>query len=141
MAYNPKKTGERSEGMVLAALLRAGKVVLQPFGDNQRYDLVIDEGGTFVRVQCKTARLSRNKKALEFATCSSSVHRKGGSRRDYRGQADQFGVYSPELDKVFLVPVDEVGLRSATLRLEPSANHQKRGIRHATEYEVTTMLL
>ena len=54
---NSKDVGEISEGMVLAALLRARKIVLRPFGDNQRYDLVVDEDGTFVRIQCKTARL------------------------------------------------------------------------------------
>jgi PD-(D/E)XK endonuclease len=53
---NPKATSERSEGIVLGELMKLGKVVLFPFGNNQRYDLVIDEGdGRFVRVQVKTA--------------------------------------------------------------------------------------
>ena len=44
MNTSPKVVGEKSEGMVLAALLRAGKVVLQPFGDNQRYARIHPEG-------------------------------------------------------------------------------------------------
>lgn len=39
--------------MILARLVQAGKMVLVPFGENQRYDLLIDEGDVFVRVQCK----------------------------------------------------------------------------------------
>jgi hypothetical protein len=133
MRLDPKSKGERSEGMILAALLRAGKVVLQPFGDNQRYDLVIDEGTAFTRVQCKTARLKDG--ALLFDTCSSYSHR-GGSKKDYSGQADVFGVYSPDLDKVYLVPVGVVGKTQANLRLDPPRNGQKSGIRIACEFEL-----
>lgn len=130
---DPKSKGELSEGMVLAALLRAGKVVLQPFGDNQRYDLVIDENGVFVRIQCKTGKLSSDGSFLIFSTCSSQNHREMG-KQDYRGQIELFGVYSPELDKVYFVPVDQVGLRSACLRIKPTANKQNKGVRLASDF-------
>ena len=35
---NSKAVGEKSEAVVLANFLLKGWVVLQPFGDNQRYD-------------------------------------------------------------------------------------------------------
>ena len=54
---NTKDVGERSEAQVLAALLKLGKVVLMPYGDNQRYDFVVEDGGEFIRVQCKTGKL------------------------------------------------------------------------------------
>lgn len=128
---NPKEVGERSEGMILAALLKAGKVILLPFGDNQRYDLVIDEGGRFVRVQCKTARLRKG--ALIFHTCSSQAH-KGLGTNDYRGQVEMFGVYSPDRDEVYLVPVDEVGIGMGTLRVNPPKNGQMKGVRLAKDF-------
>ncbi|MBT5636233.1 MAG: hypothetical protein HOJ23_11670 [Gammaproteobacteria bacterium] len=131
MNKSPKTIGERSEGMVLAALLRAGKVVLQPFGDNQRYDLVVDEDGKFIRVQCKTARLKNG--ALAFDTCSSQTHR-GKGKQDYRGQADLFGVYSPDRDAVYLVPVEDVGVTQARLRLSKPRNGQSKGVRFAADY-------
>jgi len=133
MRTDPKTIGERSEGMILAALLRAGKVVLSPFGDNQRYDLVVDEDGTFIRIQCKTGRVKDG--ALEFVTCSSQAHR-GKGTQNYRGQADLFGVYSPDLDKVYLVPVGEVGTRQANLRLRPPRNGQVKNVRMAQDYEI-----
>ena len=40
-----------------AALIEAGYAVSKPFGENQRYDLVIDDGETLARVQVKTGRL------------------------------------------------------------------------------------
>jgi len=131
---NSKKIGERSEGMILAAFLRAGRAVLQPFGDNQRYDLVVDDEGKFTRVQCKTARWKVKGSSICFDTCSSQAHR-GKGTFDYRGQADVFGVYFPDLDKVYLVPVDDVGTKEATLRLVPSKNGQLKRVRMASEYE------
>ena len=133
--YNPKAIGEKSEGMILSALLRAGKVVLQPFGDNQRYDLVVDEGeGRFVRIQCKTARLKKDGSVLEFETFSSSG---SGSlnKRGYKGQIEMFAVYSPELDKIYMIPVEELGETGASLRIKPTANGQKKGSRFASQFE------
>src|SRR5580692_8541807 len=130
---NPKSIGERSEGMVLAALLRAHKVVLQPFGDNQRYDLVVDDNGTFSRVQCKTARLKGG--VLVFDTCSSQTHR-GRGKQGYKGQIELFAVYSPDLDKTYLVPVDVVGDRGAMLRISPAKNGQTKGVRFAADFEL-----
>src|SRR5262249_30713483 len=52
---NTKSIGEVSEAIILAEFLKAGFPVLLPFGDNQRYDMVVEVGGRFLRVQCKTA--------------------------------------------------------------------------------------
>jgi len=133
MRASPKVQGEKSEGLILAALLRAGKVVLLPFGDNQRYDLVIDEHGKFVRVQCKTGRLRQG--AINFKTCSSHEHR-GKGTRNYYGQADLFGVYCPETDAVYFIPVEEVGTTRALLRVEPPKNNQKSKTRYADRYKL-----
>jgi len=131
MDMNPKAVGERSEGQILAAFLRAGKVVLTPFGDNQRYDMVLDEGGKFTRVQCKTAQVFPG--YIQFPTCSNNWNTK--KTRTYRGEADIFAVYAPGLDKVYLVPVDEVGVKCARLRLEAARQGQKKNIRWASDYE------
>lgn len=132
---SPKEIGERSEGQILARLLLAGKVVLQPFGDNQRYDLVIDEGGIFKRIQCKTGRVRDG--VIVFNTCSTHHHR-GKGWRDYRGEADLFGVYVPVLDKVYLVPVEDVPTQQTHLRVAPPKNGQMRGVRLASDFEFPT---
>jgi len=131
---NSKAKGERSEAAVLACLLKAGKIILLPFGDNQRYDLVIDEGtGEFTRVQVKTAKLDSDKQILKFKTRSSQAHR-GRGQSDYKGQCELFAIYSPELDRVYVVPVDEVGRQECVLRLDAPKNGQLKGIRFAKDY-------
>jgi hypothetical protein len=136
---NPKVIGDHSQAMVLARLVQAYPQVLVPFGENCRYDLVIAEGDRFIRVQCKTGRLRKG--AIKFNACSYSYHHPSNRgtrnyRHDYRNQADLFGVYCPELDKVYLVPVNEVGTGAASLRVDPTRNNQSRKIRWAAEYEV-----
>lgn len=127
---NPKAVGERTEAVVLAALVKRGKVVLLPFGDNQRYDLVVDENGIFTRIQCKTGRLVKG--SVVFSTCSSQAHRSKG-RQGYKGQAELFGVYCPDNDKVYLVPVDDVGVGYAYLRVDPT---NQPNVRWAGQYEL-----
>jgi len=107
----------------------AGKHVYVPFfGAHSRVDLVFEDDVSFHRVQCKTSRLIGQ--VVAFNTCSNTKN----VRKDYRGEADFFGVYSPELKRVFLVPVDEVPFRAGHLRLGPARNGQAKGIRRARDY-------
>lgn len=117
--------------MVLAALIVRGRVVLQPFGDSQRYDLVIDDDGVFTRVQCKTGRLRDG--AVRFSTCSNTWHR-GGGKQGYAGGADIFAVYCPDNGEIYLVPVGEVGSSEACLRIAPPLNGQRSKVRLASDY-------
>ncbi len=125
--------------MVIARLVQAGRLVLVPFGENQRYDLVIEDDGQFTRVQCKTGRLRAG--AIRFPTVSSTCHHPNNQgmrfyQHGYRGQADLFGVYCPDNDRVYLVPVSDVGTRSGALRIDPPLNNQAKRIRWAREYEL-----
>ena len=130
---NTKQIGENSEAQVLAALLKNGEVVLLPFGDNQRYDLVVERGGEFERVQVKTGRIKDGR--IAFSTASTYDHR-GGGRRGYAGQAECFMVYCPDNDKIYKVQVEAVPpSSSATLRLETPKNNQVRRIMWAKDYE------
>jgi hypothetical protein len=117
----------------MAALLQVYESVLIPFGNGRRYDLVVDDDGKFLRVQCKTGHIRSG--AILFNSSSMHAHR-GGTRRDYRGQAELFGVYCPQNRKVYLVPVEDVGERMGSLRLEPAKNNQQAGVRWADKYEV-----
>jgi len=64
--------GDLSVAMITAAFLRKQYVVLKPLSELSRYDLVIDKGSGFERVQCKTGRLRNG--VIIFNTCSSTSH-------------------------------------------------------------------
>jgi hypothetical protein len=136
-----KSVGERSEAIIMSRLLQVGYIVLTPFGESSRYDLVIEDAdGGFWRVQCKTAWLSEDGTYIRFNTASNHYHYKGGrttnARRHYRGQIEYFAVYSPDTDKVYLIPVDHVGTAQAHLRLVETRAKNQHGIRMAIDYEL-----
>jgi hypothetical protein len=142
--------GVRGETAVLNRLVQKGFEVLIPWGGRKRYDIayfVTDEHRNFgffvhhesylVRIQVKIGRLALDESGIDFNT--TSVHPKGNKhfRRDYVGDAEYFGVYCPELDKVYMVPVSEAP-RSGhmILRLTQPKTGQKGGYHFARDYEV-----
>jgi PD-(D/E)XK endonuclease len=136
--HNHKAIGERSEAFITAKLLEAGYEVFKPFGDNLRYDLVIEDAdGQFWRIQCKTGWLDEKKSVIKFATASSyNYTMKNKVWRHYRGECEYFAVYCPETRGVYLAPVDQVGVTQTMLRLVPTANNQEKGVRWAKDYEI-----
>jgi hypothetical protein len=128
---NTKTVGERTEGFILARLLQLGLPVSLPFGDNQRYDMIVEEKGKLLRCQCKTARINRG--AINFKVCSTNWW--NGTRRAYHGEIDLFLAYCPVNQKYYRIPVDACGKNEVTLRLEPSKNGQAKGVRFAVDFE------
>jgi hypothetical protein len=104
---HPKAIGDRTTLAIIAGLNAAGFLVTVPFGENTRYDLVIDDGTRLLRVQCKTGRLRKG--AVAFNTCSSYAHHQNPQviKRSYEGEIDLFGVYCPETEDVYLVPIED----------------------------------
>jgi hypothetical protein len=134
---HPKDVGDRTTLAVILALREEGFGILVPFGENTRYDLVIDDGHSLARVQCKTGRLRGG--AVRWSMCSNYAHHPNPKtrHRDYLGEVDFFGVYCPETTGVYLIPMSELPLRRrGTLRVDPTRNNQRRRIRHAADYEI-----
>lgn len=128
---NSKHKGDKSEAAVLAALLRINKIILIPWGDNQRYDLAIDEGkGKISRIQTKTGRIING--ALYAETSSFTTT---GFRKYLKDEVEYIAIYSPELNKCYLVPVDKVGW-AITLRIDPPKSKQKKRILWARDFEI-----
>ena len=73
---------------------------------------------------------------LKFDTANHNVTGKNRQMRHYRGQCDYFALYSAEIDKVYLVPVNEVGATRAHLRLILPKNKNQYGYRMAQDYEL-----
>lgn len=127
----PSQVGARAEAAVASALVRVGRAVYLPaFGANDRVDLVYFDADRVVRVQCKTAR--RLGDVLFFRTCSNTANRP----RDYSGEVDEFGVFSPSTGLAYLVPAVGLPSRVCSLRLSATLNNQVTGIRWATDFEL-----
>jgi hypothetical protein len=115
----------------LNALIRADLMVLVPFGDGSPYDLLVDTGHALIKVQVKCGRIHDD--CIEFNSCGTDH---GRGRMSYEGRADVFGVHAPQLDRVFVVPVEGCPRFQGRLRLTPTRNNQQRRVRYASDYAV-----
>jgi len=132
MINNTTTRGKRTEARILSALVEAGKSVLIPWNE-ERFDFVVYECGSFQRVQVKTGCLKDG--YVLFRTVS--VHSQGTHRRTYGGEVDFFAVYCPDNKTSYLVPADGLPTEMASLRLTPPRNGQTHGIRWARDFELT----
>lgn len=134
---HPKDKGDRSTLAIMMALRELGYGMYVPFGENTRIDLVLEDGDDLIRVQCKTGRLRRG--AVRFSMCSTYAHHRNPARsqRDYLGEVDAFAVYCPETGGVYLIPIEQIPLRTlGSLRVDPPRNNQRERIRFAADYEI-----
>ncbi len=134
---NPARIGLAAHTAVLHKLVSRGLEVLQPLGDDLRYDLAyyVEETAQFIRIQCKAGRYVSDIGCVLFKNFNRTGGRTG--RRGYIGDAEYFGVYCEELNKVYLVPVDIVPYAGEVhLRVQPSKNNQTKKVIWACDYEI-----
>jgi PD-(D/E)XK endonuclease len=134
LTSHPVDVGHRAEAAILSELVRRGYRVLLPFGVNQRYDLVLDCDGRFLRAQCKSGRLRAG--VIQFSAMSIQSNTKGTRTRGYAGEVDLFIVYCAENQRVYVVSADEVPSSQMHLRIDPPRNRQSKRVRWAKDYEL-----
>jgi PD-(D/E)XK endonuclease len=98
-----------------------------------------DQKAQLVRIQCKSARLSKDSTCLFFNTYNLGGEGKR-QRRSYRGDAEFMGIYNPELRKVYLINIIECPVGNISLRLIDTNNKWKNQyssqVRWARDYEI-----
>lgn len=136
---NTTAIGEKSEAIILAELVKRDYKVLMPFGNNRRYDFVLDLTSSvlgFMRVQCKTGRLRAG--VVEFNAYSSGSNSSGSKSKGYKDDVDLFLIYCPDTDKVYWLLPRSCGNSKPYLRVTPTRNSQSKGVRWAKDYEIDT---
>lgn len=126
------RKGDLTEAVVITELKRREIPVSVPFGDNERYDLVVETpDASFLRVQVKTGWLTEG--VVQFHGKSQHTNASGNTYAYYDGDVDYFAVYCHELDQLYWVGEDEfdTGIR---LRVEDPDVVQP-SINWASEYE------
>ncbi len=119
---NTKQVGDETEARIAAAIIGYGYTVAIPFGDNDRYDLIVDTGEQLLRVQCKTGW--REDDVVRFKTASKTTVDGEVTMTDYEDSIDAFAVRCRESDSLYWVPPEDAGTKSTYLRLsEPEIDH------------------
>jgi hypothetical protein len=124
------KVGNLTVAKLIVALAEKGKTVLTPFGEGERYDLMIDEGTKVVRVQCKTGKLKKG--VISFNNYSQT----GRGTTRYGTSVDAYGVHCPQNGKMYLVPAGDCAKFKTSLRIDPAKSGREKDIRYAAKYEI-----
>jgi hypothetical protein len=135
---NTKSKGNKAESVILAEFIKYDIPVLLPFGDNEKYDLVIDLNGVFKSVQVKYGRY------MNGCVVADTRHRVGAKRIEYEtygGKVDFIALWCEELDTKYLIPISEGNKTNITLRVDtPKNNSCISTIIWATDYEFFKVL-
>lgn len=129
---NTKFVGDLSELRVMCEFVKFGYLVSVPFGENHRYDLVIEKDNVLSRVQVKTGRLRKG--VVMFNCYSSHSHRNGPACRPYTGEVEFIAVFCPDTDSTYLLPISAIPVLRGMLRVSPAKNGQRKGLRWASDY-------
>ena len=119
---NSKDRGDETEVKAMQQLIAAGNSVSVPFGDNDKYDLVVDDGTRLYRVQCKTAWRNKDE-MIRFNTHSQTTSEGEYHERTYHGDIDAFLVRHPETETFYWIDIDEASEKKMALRFDAEIDH------------------
>lgn len=129
---DPHRKGDLTEAIAIAELKRREVPVSKPFGDNERYDLIVEAPEReYLAVQVKTGWLRDG--TVKFKGVSQHTNASGNVYKEYQGEVDYFLVYCYELETLYLVDEGEFAT-GMSLRVEdPKQVHDS--INWAEDYE------
>lgn len=124
----PQKRGQATRALIRAAFALRDIPVLIPT-DDEPYDLVVEVGGRFHRVQCETAYRKREG-TVAFETRGTRHRNDWGDPEEADGRAEHFAVYDPVNDNRYLIPVSDAPNGTMELRFrEPTSGRPDRSER------------
>ena len=126
--------GAIAEAAIIHQAAKLGIPVLRPTTD-ERYDIVLDLRGRFVRVQCKWAPLYGEVVIFRCRSCRRA--RAALRHRSYSSEEiDAFAAYCADLERSFYVPMEIAQNRLAIqLRISPTQNNQRVGVNWADDFD------
>lgn len=132
--HHTKDKGDLGVAKAHADLVEQGFVVCNPLTEHAPFDLVAYKEGNFQRVQVKY-RAAKNG-AVTLLLRATWSDRNGVHHRPMDLDAiDVICVFCPDTDRCYYIrpPADVANL---TLRISPSKNNQRWGVRNADDYRV-----
>ena len=140
---NTKEIGNLTELQCITGLYELGCDISLPFGNSQKYDLIIDWKGKLYRVQVKhSSQITEpdgTPAAFVFKTRWQGHNTSGYTQNCYtKEDTDFFATYYN--GKVFLIPIEECSGAEKRIRIIPPKNNQRIGINFAEDYYAEEVL-
>lgn len=127
---NLKRIGSITELKVIAELMEYGEVSI-PYGNNARYDCILDIEGRLIKIQIKTAhKINDNKFSVPF--CNKRIGKKENVRKIYTSDEVDFIATYYE-NKLYLFPTGN-HTNLMTISYNYPTNGIKQPINLASDY-------
>lgn len=139
---NTKQIGNLTELQCATRLYELGCKISIPFGNSEKYDLIIDWQDKLYKVQCKhcTELLdeSNNVMGITFKAVWQSHNSTGWKANKYlENEIDYFATFYN--GECYLIPQNECS-NSKTLRILPTKNNQIKGVSFLKDYKALEVL-
>jgi hypothetical protein len=100
-----KQKGDIAEQAVVLQALRQGWGVLKPIGDRLPYDLVLDIGGSLIKIQVKSAWFDVRRNNYVVDTRRTKTNRRQMLRENYKLEDFDFAIiFIEELEVFYVLP-------------------------------------
>ena len=136
---NSKEIGNLTELQCITGLYALGCDVSIPFGNSQKYDLIIDYKNKLYKVQVKHAN-DHNGEYFTIKTRWQGHNASGYTQTKYtKDDTDFFATYYN--GEVYLIPIEQCGGAEKTIRIVPPKSGQVKGINFAKDYLAKEVLI
>ena len=132
MEQNTKYLGNLTELQCITRFYELGYAISIPYGDSEKYDMILDANGKLYRLQCKHANPQIDENGIVDSIKIRTVWQSGYTkhtqyhRNQYTKEDCDYFVTHYE-GKNYLVPVEQCS-NEKTLRIIPPKNGQTKGI-------------
>lgn len=131
-----KRKGCITELKVITKLIEYGEVSI-PYGNNARYDCILDHNGKLLKIQIKTAkRVDNNRFIIPF---QNSITTKNISKKKRYTPEEIDYIATVIEDKVYLFPLIK-SMTCMTISFKYPNNGMKSTIHLAEQYEINNIL-
>ena len=130
--------GDATEAQILSRLKELGFTVLEPFGDNKRYDYVVEKKGEFCRIQVKT--ISDGEKEGRLRAYLKNMNPRNNDHKYYdRDSIDAFAFYSPKYKECYWLDKSKAPKTCVTFAKE--YKQKQENMRLAEDYIITSEIV
>ena len=117
-----KQQGDTAELRFMLLNHELGYTVSKPFGDNAKYDLIVDTGNNLERIQVKSTRRKETSSGMDCYNCL--VCSGADSKQQYSDKdIDYIAIYVIPEDAWYKIPIAEV--KGKTIKLYPHRKSQR----------------
>ena len=128
---NKKQLGEIGERIAIGELSKYGLDIILPMSDNLPFDFIIYYNNNFYKTQVKTTASKTVNDSLLFSLTSNNWN-KGTIHKYDESEIDI--MICCDLHNIYIFPeIDVKGRSSITIRENPPANNQTKGINFAKD--------